>query len=200
MKIIEKDYARCEKLTELLPEATIIHGDATDHDLLLEEGIESADALVALTGMDEENIIMALFARTQNVPKIVAKVNEDSRAQMVEGLGIDSNTRSSVVTADAILSYVRARRKSIKSANVETLYRLVEGKVEALEFLIRQECEYTDVPLKELPTKPEYLIACIGRKGRIIIPGGDDRIQVGDSVVIVTTERGTEDLREMFRR
>ena len=200
MKIIEKDYARCEKLTELLPEATIIHGDATDHDLLLEEGIESADALVALTGMDEENIIMALFARTQNVPKIVAKVNEDSRAQMVEGLGIDSIVSAKSVTADAILSYVRARRKSIKSANVETLYRLVEGKVEALEFLIRQECEYTDVPLKELPTKPEYLIACIGRKGRIIIPGGDDRIQAGDSVVIVTTERGTEDLREMFRR
>ena len=200
VKIIEKDYARCEKLTELLPEATIIHGDATDHDLLLEEGIESADALVALTGMDEENIIMALFARTQNVPKIVAKVNEDSRAQMVEGLGIDSIVSAKSVTADAILSYVRARRKSIKSANVETLYRLVEGKVEALEFLIRQECEYTDVPLKELPTKPEYLIACIGRKGRIIIPGGDDRIQAGDSVVIVTTERGTEDLREMFRR
>lgn len=200
VKIIEKDYARCEKLTELLPEATIIHGDATDHDLLIEEGIESADALIALTGMDEENIIMALFAKTQNVPKIVAKVNEDSRAQMVEGLGIDSIVSAKSVTADAILSYVRARRKSIKSANVETLYRLVEGKVEALEFLIRQECEYTDIPLKDLPIKPEYLIACIGRKGSIVIPGGDDCIQVGDSVVIVTTERGTEDLREMFRR
>ena len=200
VKIIEKDYARCEKLTELLPEATIIHGDATDHDLLIEEGIESADALIALTGMDEENIIMALFAKTQNVPKIVAKVNEDSRAQMVEGLGIDSIVSAKSVTADAILSYVRARRKSIKSANVETLYRLVEGKVEALEFLVRQECEYTDIPLKDLPIKPEYLIACIGRKGSIVIPGGDDCIQVGDSVVIVTTERGTEDLREMFRR
>lgn len=200
VKIIEKDYARCEKLTELLPEATIIHGDATDHDLLIEEGIESADALIALTGMDEENIIMALFAKTQNVPKIVAKVNEDSRAQMVEGLGIDSIVSAKSVTADAILSYVRARRKSIKSANVETLYRLVEGKVEALEFLIRQECEYTDIPLKDLPIKPEYLIACIGRKGSIVIPGGDDCIQVSDSVVIVTTERGTEDLREMFRR
>ena len=189
VKIIEKDYARCEKLTELLPEATIICGDATDHDLLLEEGIESADALIALTGMDEENIIMALFAKTQNVPKIVAKVNEDSRAQMVEGLGIDSNDSAKIVTADAILSYVRARRKSIKSANVETLYRLVEGKVEALEFLIRQECEYTDVPLKELPTKPEYLIACIGRKRRVIIPNGNDHLEVGDSVVVVTTNQ-----------
>ena len=125
IKIIEKDYARCEQLTELLPEATVIHGDATDHALLLEEGIEDADAMVALTGMDEENIILGLFAKTKNVPKIIVKVNEDSRAQMVEGMGIDSIVSAKGVTADAILSYVRARKKSLKSANVETLYRLV---------------------------------------------------------------------------
>lgn len=200
IKIIEKDYARCEKLTELLPDATIINGDATDHDLLIEEGIENTHALVALTGMDEENIIMGLFAGTKNVPKIIVKVNEDSRAQMVEGLGIDSIVSPKSATADAIMSYVRARRKSIKSANVETLYQLVGGKVEALEFIIRKECEFTGIPLKDLDTKPEYLIACIGRKGKIIIPGGDDCIEVGDSVVIVTTKRGTEDLREMLRR
>lgn len=200
IKIIEKDLARCEKLTELLPDVTIIHGDAADHDLLIEEGIENADALVALTGMDEENIIMALFAKTQNVPKIIAKVNEDSRAQMVEGLGIDSIVSAKSVTADVILSYVRARRKSLKIANVETMYRLVEGKVEALEFIIREECEYTNIPLKDLPTKPEYLIASIGRRGSIIIPSGEDHIQVGDSVVVVTTERGKDDLREIFRR
>ena len=200
IKIIEKDYARCEQLTELLPEATVIHGDATDHDLLLEEGIEDADAMVALTGMDEENIILALFAGTKNVPKIIAKVNEDSRAQMVEGMGIDSIVSAKGVTADAILSYVRARKKSLKSANVETLYRLVGERVEALEFIIREECEYTGIPLKDLETKPEYLIACIGRKGKIIIPSGEDYMQVGDSVVVVTTKRGTEDLREILVR
>lgn len=200
IKIIEKDYARCEQLTELLPEATVIHGDATDHDLLMEEGIEDADAMVALTGMDEENIILALFAGTKNVPKIIAKVNEDSRAQMVEGMGIDSIVSAKGVTADAILSYVRARKKSLKSANVETLYRLVGERVEALEFIIREECEYTGVPLKDLETKPEYLIACIGRKGKIIIPSGEDYMQVGDSVVVVTTKRGTEDLREILVR
>ena len=200
IKIIEKDYARCEQLTELLPEATVIHGDATDHDLLLEEGIEDADAMVALTGMDEENIILALFAGTKDVPKIIAKVNEDSRAQMVEGMGIDSIVSAKGVTADAILSYVRARKKSLKSANVETLYRLVGERVEALEFIIREECEYTGIPLKDLETKPEYLIACIGRKGKIIIPSGEDYMQVGDSVVVVTTKRGTEDLREILVR
>lgn len=200
IKIIEKDYARCEQLTELLPEATVIHGDATDHALLLEEGIEDADAMVALTGMDEENIILGLFAKTKNVPKIIVKVNEDSRAQMVEGMGIDSIVSAKGVTADAILSYVRARKKSLKSANVETLYRLVGERVEALEFIIREECEYTGVPLKDLETKPEYLIACIGRKGKIIIPSGEDYMQVGDSVVVVTTKRGTEDLREILVR
>lgn len=200
IKIIEKDYARCEQLTELLPEATVIHGDATDHALLLEEGIEDADAMVALTGMDEENIILGLFAKTKNVPKIIVKVNEDSRAQMVEGMGIDSIVSAKGVTADAILSYVRARKKSLKSANVETLYRLVGERVEALEFIIREECEYTGVPLKDLETKPEYLIACIGRMGKIIIPSGEDYMQVGDSVVVVTTKRGTEDLREILVR
>ncbi|MBM6949406.1 Trk system potassium transporter TrkA [Mordavella massiliensis] len=200
IKIIEKDYARCEQLTELLPETTVIHGDATDHALLLEEGIEDADAMVALTGMDEENIILGLFAKTKNVPKIIVKVNEDSRAQMVEGMGIDSIVSAKGVTADAILSYVRARKKSLKSANVETLYRLVGERVEALEFIIREECEYTGVPLKDLETKPEYLIACIGRKGKIIIPSGEDYMQVGDSVVVVTTKRGTEDLREILVR
>ena len=156
--------------------------------------------MVALTGMDEENIILALFAGTKNVPKIIAKVNEDSRAQMVEGMGIDSIVSAKGVTADAILSYVRARKKSLKSANVETLYRLVGERVEALEFIIREECEYTGVPLKDLETKPEYLIACIGRKGKIIIPSGEDYMQVGDSVVVVTTKRGTKDLREILVR
>lgn len=200
IKIIEKDYARCEKLTELLPDATIINGDATDHDLLVEEGIENADALIALTGMDEENIIMSLFAKTMNVPKIIAKVNEDSRAQMVEGLGIDSIVSPKTATADAILRYVRARKKSIKSSNVETLYQLVGGKVEALEFILHKESELTNIPLKNLDTKPEFLIACIGRKGKVIVPSGEDRLEVGDSVVVVTTERRVDDLREMLRR
>ena len=189
VKIIEKDSSRCETLCELLPKATVINADATSHDLLLEEGIGEADAVVALTGMDEENIIMALFAKTQGVKKIIAKVNEDTRAQMVEGLGIDSIVSAKSATADAILRYVRARKNSHDSANVESMYRLVNGQVEAQEFIIKKECKYTNIPLKNLPTKPNTLIACIGRDRKVIIPNGDSHIEVGDSVIVVTKGR-----------
>ena len=189
VKIIEKDSSRCETLCELLPKATVINADATSHDLLLEEGIGEADAVVALTGMDEENIIMALFAKMQGVKKIIAKVNEDTRAQMVEGLGIDSIVSAKSATADAILRYVRARKNSHDSANVESMYRLVNGQVEAQEFIIKKECKYTNIPLKNLPTKPNTLIACIGRDRKVIIPNGDSHIEVGDSVIVVTKGR-----------
>ena len=143
---------------------------------------------IALTGMDEENIIMALFAKLQGVNKIVAKVNEDSRAQMVEGLGIDSIVSAKSATADAIMSYVRARNESASNVNVESVYQLLGGKVEALEFIIKCECSFTNVPLRELRTKKNNLIACIGRKRRIIIPNGEDHLEVGDSVVVVTMD------------
>ena len=197
VKIIEKDLKKCESLCEELPKATIICGDAADHDLLIEEGIGDADAVVALTGMDEENIIMGLFAKTQGVGKIIAKVNEDSRAQMVEGLGIDCIISAKSATADAIMSYVRARNNSASSANVETMYQLLGGKVEALEFIIKAECGFTNVALKNLKTKRNNLIACIGRKRRIIIPNGDDHIEVGDSVIVVTKDH-INDFRDIL--
>ncbi|MCF2682921.1 Trk system potassium transporter TrkA [Faecalicatena contorta] len=197
VKIIERDQKRCEELCELLPKATIINGDAADHDLLIEEGIGDADAVVALTGMDEENIIMGLFAKTQGVDKIIAKVNEDSRAQMVEGLGIDCIISAKSATADAIMSYVRARNNSASSANVETMYQLLGGRVEALEFIIKAECGFTNVALKNLKTKRNNLIACIGRKRRIIIPNGDDHIEVGDSVIVVTKDH-INDFRDIL--
>lgn len=198
VKIIEIDRQKCEMLAEELPNVTVIHGDAADHDLLLEERIGDADAFVALTGMDEENIIMGLFAKTQGVDKIIAKVNEDSRAQMVEEFGIDSIVSTKGATADAIIGYVRARQNSISSANVETMYQLVDGKIEALEFLVKQETNYTGIPLKDLKTKPNNLIACIGRKRKIIIPSGNDSIQVGDSVVVVTKDKKIQDIRDIL--
>ena len=198
IKIIERDEKRCEELCELLPKATIINGDATDHDLLIEEGIEEADAFVGLTGMDEENIITALFAKTQGASKIIAKINEDRRASMVEDFGIDSIVSAKTATADAILSYVRARKNSQSSANVETLYQLVDEQVEALEFIIKSETKYTGVPLKELSIRPNNLIACIARKRQIIIPGGDDCMEVGDSVIVVTMDSHIEDLEDIL--
>lgn len=198
VKVIERSRKKCEGLCELLPKATIIHGDATDHELLLEEGITEADAFVALTGLDEENIIVSLFAKAQGVHKIIAKVNESARVQMVEGLGLDCIVSAKTATADAIISYVRARQNSYSSANVETMYRLVDDRVEALEFLIKENAEYTNIPLKELPTKPNNLIACIARKRQIIIPNGNDSLKVGDSVVVVTRDRGVQDIRDIL--
>lgn len=199
VKIIEMNLARCETLLELLPdEVTVINGDGTDHELLDEEGLSDTDAFVSLTGMDEENIITALYAKTKGVGKIVAKVNEDSRAQMVEKLGITSIVSTKSATADAILGYVRARQNSYASANVETMYRLVEGKVEALEFIVKQETKYTGVPLKDLQTKPNNLIACIGRKRKIIIPHGKDCILPGDSVIVATKDRKIQDIKDIL--
>lgn len=198
VKIIEINHEKCEELCDKLPDATIICGDAADHDLLMEEGIEEADALVGLTGVDEENIILALFAKTKGVDKIVAKVNEDGRAQLVEELGIDLIISAKTATADAIMSYVRARQNSIKSINVESMYQLVGGRIEALEFIIKEKTNYTDIPLKDLQFKSNNLIACIGRDRKVIIPGGDDMIKVGDSVVIVTTEKKVQDITDIM--
>ena len=198
VKIIEQCHERCEELCEELPKVTVIHGDATDHDLLLEEGVREADALVALTGVDEENIIMGLFANKQGVQKIVAKVNEDSRAQMVTGLGIDSIVSSKNATVDAIFSYVRARQNSLSSANIESMYRLVDDRVEALEFVIKEETKYTNIALKDLKTKPNNLIACIGRNRQLIIPSGSDSIQVGDTVVVITKSKKIQDITDIL--
>lgn len=198
VKLIEQNLTRCEELCEGLPNVTIIHGDATDHDLLLEEGIRQTDALVALTGVDEENIIMGLFAKKQGVQKIVAKVNEDSRAQMVEGLGIDSIVSAKTATVDAIFSYVRARQNSFSSANIESMYRLVDDRVEALEFVVKEETKYTNIPLKDLKIKHNNLIAYIGRKRQMIIPNGNDCIQAGDTVVVITKSKKVQDITDIL--
>ena len=199
VKIIEQNLKRCEELCELLPKATIIHGDAADHDLLMEEGINEADALIALTGMDEENIIMALFAKLQGVNKIVAKVNEDSRAQMVEGLGIDSIVSAKSATADAIMSYVRARNESASNVNVESMYQLLGGKVEALEFHVAENSSVTGIPLIDLNLKDNLLICCIVRDKNIITPSGRDTLELNDTVIVVTTHKGLRDISDILK-
>ena len=200
VKIIEKDPVKCEDLCQALPRATVIHGNASDQELLTEEGIDEADALVALTGVDEENIILTLYAKSRGVDKVVAKVNEDSRAQLGEELGIDGIVAAKEATADAIMSYVRARQNSYQSSNVESMYELVDDKVEALEFYIREDTDYTYVPLKDLPVKKNNLIACIGRKRDIIIPGGEDMIKPGDSVIMVTTRKKVQNIEDILER
>ena len=199
VKIIEVDEKRCMELCDLLPQATIIHGNATDHELLEEEGISKADAFVTLTGMDEENIIMSMYAKSRHVPKVVTKVNDEGLQSMVDQLGMESVVSAKNVTANAITSYVRAMRNSMGSANVETVYKLIGGKIEALEFRIREKTRYTGIPLKDLKLKSNHLVACIVRNRRTIIPGGNDTLEVGDSVIVISMGQGLEDLQDIMR-
>lgn len=197
--IVENDRQRCEELSELLPEATIIYGDGTDKRLLLEEGLPEAESFVTLTGLDEENVLLSLFAKANSKAKLVTKVNKLAFTDIINNLDIGSVIYPKNLTADYILQYVRAMSDSIGS-NVETLYRILDGRAEALEFVINEPSSVTDVPLCELKLKDNLLIGCINRHGKIRIPRGQDSIQVGDAVIIVTTHEGLGDIQDIFRK
>ncbi len=197
VKIIERDAAVCDVLCQKLPDATIIHGDGTDKDLLLEEGLERMDSFAALTGMDEENIFLSLYAKTQSDIKTITKINRISFDEVIESLDLDTVVYPKDITAEYIIRYARALRNSIGS-NVEAMHRIAGGKVEALEFIIRENAPVVDIPLMDLNLKKNILIACIQRGGRIIIPRGADSMQVGDTVVVVTTISGLTDIRDIL--
>lgn len=199
VKIIERDYDRCLELCELLPQVTVIHGDATDHELLEEEDIDRADAFVALTGIDEENIIVSMYAKTKKVSKIITKVNSEALTNIVDNLGIDTIVSPKTVTADTIVGYVRAMQNSLASANVETVYRLINNQIEAIEFIIREKTFYTGISIKDMELKENLLIVCIVRNRKIIIPDGDEILRVNDSVIVVTTCQHINDLKDIFK-
>ena len=199
VKIIEKDAARCELLSEALPKARIILGDGSDRELLEEEGIEEMDALVALTGMDEENIIISMYAGTLGLAKVVTKINRMSFQEILDSAGIESVISPKGITVNQIVRYVRAMQNS-QGSNVETLHRIVGGRVEALEFNVTADPEVTGIPLKDLRTRQNLLIAGILRGRTIIYPGGNDTIEPGDSVIVVTTGHQLKDLRDILER
>ena len=200
VKIIEKDRDACERLCEILPKAMIINGDGTDRELLAEEGLAKAEGFAALTNMDEENVMLALYAKSMSKAKKITKVNRNTFDTIIGSLNIGSLIYPKHITSETILQYVRAMQNSIGS-NVETLYRLVDGNAEALEFVIKGKSEVTDIPLQELQLKPHILVCAINRKGKIIIPRGQDCIQEGDSVVIITTDCGAyKDIRDIMKK
>ena len=199
VRIVEQNKDRCETLSELLPNAMIVNGDGTDKKLLLEEGLRQAESFVSLTNLDEENVILTLFAKNQSKAKLVTKVNRIAFDDIIDKLDIGSVIYPKYITADYILQYVRAMQNSIGS-NVETLYQILDGKAEALEFAVHEVSSVTDVPLRQLDLKDNILICCINRKGKIIIPGGNDRIQIGDTVIVVTTQKGLQDTQDIQKR
>lgn len=198
VRIIEQNKERCEMLSEQLPEATILQGDGTDKELLLEEGLMHTDSFVALTNMDEENLMLALLARKYSDAKLIAKVNRIHFEEVVNDLDIDSVIYPKNLAADHIVRYTRAMQNSLGS-NVETLYKIMEGQVEALEFVIREESGVTNQRLMDLPLKDNLLVCYISRYGKLKMARGQDMLQVGDSVIVVTTHKGLHDITDILR-
>ena len=198
IKIIEQDLNRCNELSELLPKALIIHGDGSDQKLLLEEGLTQTEAFCSLTGFDEENIMLSLYAASKSNAKLITKVNRIAFESVINSLDLGSLIQPKMLTADLILQYVRAMQNSMGS-NVETLYKIVADKAEALEFRVKEGSPLLGIPLEKLQLKNNLLVACINRSGCIITPRGKDTIEAGDTVIIVTTHTGLNDLTDILK-
>ena len=200
VKIIEQNVSRCEELSDIIPKAVLINGDGSQPELLREEGLVSLDAFVALTGMDEENILMSIYAANQNVPKVISKVNRNEMVKMAEKLGLDCVVSSKSITSDIILRYTRALENSIDSDSIETLYKMMDGKVEAIEFKLNDNSELLGVPIKEMKIKPGVLIAAIIRASKkTVIPSGDDVIKQGDRVIVLSATSHITQLSDILR-
>ena len=198
VKIIDSDPKRCEELSILLPKAVIINGDGTNEELLREEGIEYAESFVPLTGIDEENILLTLHAKHVSQAKVITKINRTNYKGVLSGLNMDSVIYPRYIASEAIVAYVRAKKASMNSNNIETLYHMFDFRVEAIEFRVKSESEVTNIPLADLSLKKGLLISFINRKGTIIIPSGQDSIQVGDTVMVVTTHTGFKVLQDIL--
>ncbi len=194
VKIIEKNLERCEELSELLPKAKIIHGDGTSRDLLDEEGLEACEAFLALTGMDEENILMSLHAGRHSKAKRFTKVNRTDFGEVISGLPLGTVIHSQRITAEQISQYTRAMQNSMGS-NVETLHEL--SGAEALEFRVVAH-EFNGMEIQDMPIRPDVLLCCINRRGQLIIPRGHDILSEGDTVIVVSTRKGMSDLKDIF--
>lgn len=197
VKIIERKKRRCQELSTLLPKAIIINGDGTDEELLKEEGIENVESFVPLTGIDEENIMLTLFAKQVSGAKLITKINHITFKNVINNLDLGSVIYPRYLTSEAIVAYARAKKNSLGS-NIETLYHLFDSRVEAIEFVVRPDSKVLQVPLMNLALKKNLLIAFINRNGSIIIPSGQDCIKAGDTVMIVTTHTGFNDINDIL--
>ncbi len=197
VKIIENNRERCEKLSELLPDAMVIYGDASGTDLLREEGIQNAEAFVSLTGLDEENVMLSFYAGNVSEAKVITKINKINYGGVIDNFEIGSVISPKNLTAERIIKYVRSMQNSIGSA-VEAVYRLMDNRVEALEFSVKEGAKVLNVPLMELRLKDNLLLCNIVRNGEAILPSGQDCIMAGDSVIVVTTHRGLDEIDDIL--
>ena len=198
VSVVEIDRRKAELLAEQLPEADIICGDGTDQELLVSEGIADMDAFIALTDRDEENLLTGIYAQRMGVKKVVVKINRGNYADIVASMGIDSVVTPRQITCDTLLRYVRARSNS-RGTVIERMYRILDGHAEALEFIAQPDDPYIRVPLRDLAIARETLVAVIVRDGQIIVPFGDDYVEGGDFVIIITKRPGVTDLKDVLK-
>jgi trk system potassium uptake protein TrkA len=197
VKIIEIDEERCNELCELIPEAEIINADGTDNKILLQEGLEYADSFIALTNIDEENILLSLFAKSKSDGKLVTKINRIAYDEVISNLELDTTIYPKNITAEYIVRFVRAKHNSMGN-NIETMHNILDGKAEALEFIIAKNSPVAGIPLEQLKLKENILIACIINNGKIKIPRGRDAMYPGDNVIVVTTNTGFNDITDIL--
>lgn len=196
-KIVEIDDTRCRYLAEALPHSLIIHGDGTDQELLEAEDLQNNDAFVALTGRDEFNLIIGLYAMQQGVPKVVVKSNRQNYAGIARSVGLDSVVSPKQITANHILQVVRGMQNS-KGSVMTCLYKIAGDQVEAMEFVVNETTRNLGVPLKDLKLKKGILIAVIVHDNQIIIPEGSTKIEAGDTVIIVSRDSGILDINDIY--
>ena len=198
VKVIDKDAERCNDLATEFDKATIINGDPADEDTLREEGVAKASAFIALTGIDEENILLSLFAKKSGSRKVITRINRIEYDDIINHLDLDSIVYPKNITADMIISFVRALNNT-RGSNIETLYKIVKGKAEAAEFTIGEGSPVAGKPLAQLDFKPNVLIASIQRGKTSIIPRGQAVIEAGDSVVVVTKGIALSDISDILK-
>ena len=199
VSMFEINPEKAKLLSDQLPHADVIEGDGTDQDLLEQENLAGMDAFIALSDRDEENLMTGLYARTHGVPKVVVKTNRYAYKDVISNLGLENLVSPRIITCNALLRYVRARVNA-HGTQVEKLYRLVDGKAEALEFIAKKGDPYIGIPLKHLSVRKGALVAIILHKAKVIVPFGDDVIEAGDHVVIISTASGISDLNEVIKK
>ena len=199
VKIIEKDKNRCQVLAEKLPYVTIIHGDGSDDELLNEEGIENTDAVLALTGLDEENIVLSLSAKSLYHKKTIAKVTRMNYAGLSDVLKVDSIVAPKKIVASQIIRYVRAKMNKDNDSSVKTLYKIVDGEVEAIEFKVTEQFKYLHKTLNEMKIKEHVLVAAIIRENEVIVPKGNTTMKLNDYVIIVSRGEIMKSLNDILR-
>lgn len=198
VKLIEQKSERSQQLSEVLPEATIVHADGTNFTTLLNEGIEEIDAVVTLTNLDEQNLIVSMYANHLHVPKVVTKINRTEYREILHDAGAECTISPRMLTSNDILRYVRAMQNRYEEG-VITLHRIANERVEALEFRVTAATMYQNVPLKSIPLKSNLLVALITHKNTVLVPRGDSSFAEGDTVIIVTAaERHFSDLNDIF--